>query len=257
MWRLGIWKWPMKNTALESLYVPHRTFFLRRDEPPDLVARILRCPRRGSTRCASHTYPMSTCSNRRRGVGDAYTIRTRLRELRATLDREKRAANLKRSLAFAHARGAEHVVVSGDLTEIGSDAQFEAFAEQLHDSAITPSASRSSPATTTRTLGRRVVARDGRSTPLVREAERDQRRQSRGARRRRRAHPNGRLVLPIDRALRRWVTDATLDASSAPRRIRRSRESRSSSCSITRRSRRAAACSDGLTACAARRASAV
>src|SRR5262249_17071238 len=34
--------------------------------------------------------------------------------------------------------GATHFVISGDLTEIGSDAQFAAFAQILHDSGITP-----------------------------------------------------------------------------------------------------------------------
>jgi len=74
----------------------------------------------------------------RRRVGDGYTWRTHLVSYARALDAEKRAAKLRRSLVAAHDGGASHVVISGDLTEMGSDAQFEALAEQLHDSPITP-----------------------------------------------------------------------------------------------------------------------
>jgi 3',5'-cyclic AMP phosphodiesterase CpdA len=55
-----------------------------------------------------------------------------------TLDSRERARKLSRALAETVSRGATHVVISGDLTEIGSDAQFEALAASLHDSGITP-----------------------------------------------------------------------------------------------------------------------
>jgi len=54
------------------------------------------------------------------------------------LDAEARIAKLKRALATAVACGASHVVVSGDLTETGEPAQFELFAEVLHDSGVRP-----------------------------------------------------------------------------------------------------------------------
>jgi Icc protein len=74
----------------------------------------------------------------RPGVGSTYDLSVRLVSFARRLDAAGRAKKLSRALAAAVARGATHVVVSGDLTEIGSDAQFDAFATALHDSAITP-----------------------------------------------------------------------------------------------------------------------
>jgi 3',5'-cyclic AMP phosphodiesterase CpdA len=71
-------------------------------------------------------------------VGGAYTLRTRLVSYARTLDGQKRLANFRRALETARASGADHVVLSGDLTEMGSDAQFSVLAEILHDSGITP-----------------------------------------------------------------------------------------------------------------------
>jgi 3',5'-cyclic AMP phosphodiesterase CpdA len=74
----------------------------------------------------------------RPSVGTAYNLSVRLVSYARVLDPRERARKLSRSLAAAVQRGATHVVISGDLTEIGSNAQFEAFAHALHDSEITP-----------------------------------------------------------------------------------------------------------------------
>jgi Icc protein len=71
-------------------------------------------------------------------VGSAYTWSTRLVSYARALEPRSRARKLSRALSAAVAKGATHIVISGDLTEIGSDAQFEAFAQSLHDSGITP-----------------------------------------------------------------------------------------------------------------------
>lgn len=47
-----------------------------------------------------------------------------------------RAGRLARALATAKAGGADHVVISGDLTELGDTAEFERFAEVLHDARL-------------------------------------------------------------------------------------------------------------------------
>lgn len=51
-------------------------------------------------------------------------------------DRRRRAVH---ALQAARRSGADHVVVTGDLTEDGLDAQFEVLAEVLHESGLTPS----------------------------------------------------------------------------------------------------------------------
>jgi 3',5'-cyclic AMP phosphodiesterase CpdA len=72
----------------------------------------------------------------RQRVGERYSLRTRLVSYARALDAKRRAENLRRALAVASR--ADHVVVTGDLTEMGSDAQFGVLAEILHDSKITP-----------------------------------------------------------------------------------------------------------------------
>jgi 3',5'-cyclic AMP phosphodiesterase CpdA len=55
-----------------------------------------------------------------------------------SVDARARTRRLERALSAAIRSGADHVVLSGDLTEVGADAQFEAFAAVLHDSGILP-----------------------------------------------------------------------------------------------------------------------
>ncbi len=54
------------------------------------------------------------------------------------VDAHARVHRLERALRAAARAGADHVVVSGDLTEVGAPGQFEAFAAVLHDSGIPP-----------------------------------------------------------------------------------------------------------------------
>jgi Icc protein len=54
------------------------------------------------------------------------------------VDAPGRARKLERGLAAAALGGADHVVISGDLTEVGTPLQFEAFAEVLQSSGIPP-----------------------------------------------------------------------------------------------------------------------
>ena len=71
-------------------------------------------------------------------AGASIALRTRLASLGRALDPESRIAKLHSALAAAKERGADHFVFSGDLTELGTEAQFEALAEALHASKIDP-----------------------------------------------------------------------------------------------------------------------
>jgi 3',5'-cyclic AMP phosphodiesterase CpdA len=54
------------------------------------------------------------------------------------MDPAGRIARLARALDEAKQSGADHVVISGDLTEMGTPAQYDVFAEVLHDAALDP-----------------------------------------------------------------------------------------------------------------------
>ena len=54
------------------------------------------------------------------------------------LDAAGRRRKLAHALSAARRVGADHVVISGDLTEIGAPGEFECLAEGLHDSGIAP-----------------------------------------------------------------------------------------------------------------------
>jgi 3',5'-cyclic AMP phosphodiesterase CpdA len=66
---------------------------------------------------------------------------TRLAQATVSYDRpievEPRRQKLRAALAHVKDR-ADHVVVSGDLTEVGSEAEYESFAEILHESGLSP-----------------------------------------------------------------------------------------------------------------------
>ena len=67
-----------------------------------------------------------------------YSVGIRFLSIGRPLDAAARTKKLARSLACVARSGAQHVVVSGNLTEIGSPEEFEAFAGALHDSRISP-----------------------------------------------------------------------------------------------------------------------
>jgi 3',5'-cyclic-AMP phosphodiesterase len=66
--------------------------------------------------------------------------RTRLAFLSsgAPLDAHERMRAARTTLMMADRSGADHIVITGDLTEDGTQAQFEAVAEVLHDSGVSP-----------------------------------------------------------------------------------------------------------------------
>ena len=67
-----------------------------------------------------------------------YSMGVRFVSIGRPLDAQARARKFQLSLAAAKRSHADHIVVSGDLTEIGSPAEFEALAETLHDARIDP-----------------------------------------------------------------------------------------------------------------------
>lgn len=71
--------------------------------------------------------------------GSWLDLRTRFLSFGRRLDPEDRVLKLQRALGAAYRAGADHVVISGDLTEIGSPEQFERVAEVLHDGPFAPS----------------------------------------------------------------------------------------------------------------------
>jgi Icc protein len=68
----------------------------------------------------------------------SYSLSTRMVSFQRPLDGEARATKLKNALESAKRVLADHVVISGDLTEMGTMPQFERFSEILHDSGIAP-----------------------------------------------------------------------------------------------------------------------
>jgi 3',5'-cyclic AMP phosphodiesterase CpdA len=65
-----------------------------------------------------------------------WSMRVRFLSFGRPLDAAGRVRKLQRSLQTAQRVGANHVVLSGDLTEIGTPGEFETLAEVLHDSGI-------------------------------------------------------------------------------------------------------------------------
>jgi 3',5'-cyclic-AMP phosphodiesterase len=67
-----------------------------------------------------------------------FSMRHRFVSFGRPLDAAGRSRKLRRALETARRVGAGHVVMSGDLTEIGSPGEFETLAGLLHDSGIAP-----------------------------------------------------------------------------------------------------------------------
>lgn len=65
-----------------------------------------------------------------------YRFATKFLSLGRPIDPLARSRRLARALMLAKSAGAEHFVISGDLTEVGEDAEFEHFAETLHDAKL-------------------------------------------------------------------------------------------------------------------------
>src|SRR5580692_7948712 len=67
-----------------------------------------------------------------------WSMQVRFLSIGRPLDAAGRRKKLVRSLDAARRLGANHVVLSGDLTEIGTPGEYETLAEILHDSGIAP-----------------------------------------------------------------------------------------------------------------------
>jgi Icc protein len=67
-----------------------------------------------------------------------WSMRVRFLSIGRPLDAAGRREKLRRSLETAQRVGAQHFVLSGDLTEIGAPGEYETLAEVLHDSGIDP-----------------------------------------------------------------------------------------------------------------------
>src|SRR5450432_2967909 len=67
-----------------------------------------------------------------------WSMRVRFLSIGRPLDAAGRRDKLRRSLETAQRVGAQHFVLSGDLTEIGAPGEYETLAEVLHDSGIAP-----------------------------------------------------------------------------------------------------------------------
>jgi 3',5'-cyclic AMP phosphodiesterase CpdA len=71
-----------------------------------------------------------------RRSGARYRLATKLVSMGRVIDPRMRAKKLARALGAAKASGADHFVISGDLTELGDQTEFEHFAEVLEDARL-------------------------------------------------------------------------------------------------------------------------
>ena len=69
-----------------------------------------------------------------------FDLRCRFVSVARPLDAALRVKKLLLALRAALRAGADHVIISGDLTEMGTDKEFERFAEVLHDAHVDPDA---------------------------------------------------------------------------------------------------------------------
>jgi 3',5'-cyclic-AMP phosphodiesterase len=67
-----------------------------------------------------------------------WSMRTRFLSFGRPLDAVGRQRKLRRAIDGARRIGANHLVISGDLTEIGAPGEYETLAEVLHDSGLPP-----------------------------------------------------------------------------------------------------------------------
>lgn len=65
--------------------------------------------------------------------GARYRLATKMVSMGRAIDPEGRSLKLLRALLRGRKEGADHFVISGDLTEVGSDREFELFAQVLHE----------------------------------------------------------------------------------------------------------------------------
>jgi 3',5'-cyclic-AMP phosphodiesterase len=84
-------------------------------------------------RIIAHLSDLHILDSDTRRSGTRYRLATKFVGLGRAIDPRARAKKLARALARAKEKGAEHVVISGDLTELGDAGEFEHLSEILHD----------------------------------------------------------------------------------------------------------------------------
>jgi 3',5'-cyclic AMP phosphodiesterase CpdA len=91
-----------------------------------------------SARRIAHLSDVHMLDARPSRARSGYSMGHRFLSLGRPLDAVGRRNKLVHALSAARRVGADHVVISGDLTEIGSPGEFECLGEALHESGIAP-----------------------------------------------------------------------------------------------------------------------
>jgi Icc protein len=91
----------------------------------------------GTTRIA-HLSDAHVLDPRPSRTRPGWSMRTRFLSFGRPLDGVGRQRKLRRAIDGAKRVGANHLVISGDLTEIGAPGEYETLAEVLHDSGLPP-----------------------------------------------------------------------------------------------------------------------
>ena len=84
----------------------------------------------------AHLSDVHTLDPEHRRSNTRYRFATKFVSLGRPVDPRGRARKLARALAAAKASGADHIVITGDLTEMGDKAEFEHFANILDDARL-------------------------------------------------------------------------------------------------------------------------
>ncbi len=85
----------------------------------------------------AHLSDVHLLDSRGEARGARYRFATKLLNVgQGPVHPHDRVRRLARALRAAREHGADHIVISGDLTEVGEDAEFERFAEVLHDARL-------------------------------------------------------------------------------------------------------------------------
>lgn len=90
----------------------------------------------GFTRRIAHLSDVHTLDPEHRRSSARYRFATKAVSLGRPVDPRERARKLARGLAAAKASGADHVVITGDLTEVGDAKEFEHFARILDEARL-------------------------------------------------------------------------------------------------------------------------
>lgn len=84
----------------------------------------------------AHLSDVHTLDPQHRRSSTRYRFATKVVSMGRAVDPTSRARKLTRALAVAKASGADHVVITGDLTEMGDASEFEHFANLLEEAGL-------------------------------------------------------------------------------------------------------------------------